>query len=171
MKVYVVTEGQYSDYSIEQIFSTRKNAELYVQTRRKDDYDHYYIEEYELDQVKFESVNYVNVYIAKTYLYLKQNKIVNSAFLYAEQYKKEVPEIKVEIFEKRDSSIFDRYIGYVEAYSIKSRKHAEKLAIEKYQTLTQQLLEDYADLIKKEQELTEWDKILDEYFEKGAING
>ena len=65
------------------------------------------IEEYELDQVKFESVDYVNVYIAKTYLYLKQNKIVNSAFLYAEQYKKEVPEIKVEIFEKRDSSIFD----------------------------------------------------------------
>jgi hypothetical protein len=102
---------------------------------------------------------------------LKQGKIVNGSFSYAEQYKKEVPEIKVEIFEKRESSIFDTCIAEIEAYSIKSRKHAEKLAIEKYQTLTQQLLEDYADVIAKEQELTEWDKILDEYFNGGAING
>jgi hypothetical protein len=171
MKVYVVTEGEYSAYHIEQIFSTRKNAELYVQTRPKDDYDHYYIEEYELDQVKFESCNYINVYSAKTYLYLKQGKIINCAFMHTEQYRKEVPDMEIKIFEKNESTIFERCLGYIEAHSIKSRKHAEKLAIEKYQTLTQQLLEDYADVIAKEQELTEWDKILDEYFEKELNNG
>lgn len=30
MKVYIVTQGQYSDYHIEQVFSTREKAQEYL---------------------------------------------------------------------------------------------------------------------------------------------
>ena len=48
-KVYVVTSGSYSDYSIECVFSTREKAEEYLQYHD----DEYRIEEYALDE-KFE---------------------------------------------------------------------------------------------------------------------
>ena len=51
-KVYVVTTGEYSDYSICTIFSTMEKAEQYTKYFNKDaDYTGYDIEEYELDPV------------------------------------------------------------------------------------------------------------------------
>lgn len=48
MKVYVVAEGCYSDYHIESIFSTRKQARNYVINRDRL-WNEWQIEEYELD--------------------------------------------------------------------------------------------------------------------------
>lgn len=47
-KVYVVTKGEYSDYGIERIFSTREAAEKYCATD-KDEYYSPMIEEWDLE--------------------------------------------------------------------------------------------------------------------------
>lgn len=46
MTVYVVTSGEYSDYSINRVFSNRKAGEDYIEWRPN---NYYRIEEYELD--------------------------------------------------------------------------------------------------------------------------
>lgn len=46
-KVYIVTCGDYSDYTIENVFSTKELAEEYI--NRVSTYDDYRVEEYELD--------------------------------------------------------------------------------------------------------------------------
>lgn len=50
-KIYVVTEGEYSDYHIEACFSTKKKAQEYIKNSKKVNGSYYYpdIEEYELD--------------------------------------------------------------------------------------------------------------------------
>jgi hypothetical protein len=51
--IYVVTHGEYSDYSIYALFSTKKLAEDYIKANSDknsyDSYDDYRIEEYKLD--------------------------------------------------------------------------------------------------------------------------
>ena len=50
-KIYVVTEGEYSDYHIEACFSTKKKAQEYIKNSKKVHESYYYpgIEEWELD--------------------------------------------------------------------------------------------------------------------------
>jgi len=50
-KIYVVTEGDYSDYHIEACFSTKKKAQEYIKNAKKVNESWYYpdIEEWELD--------------------------------------------------------------------------------------------------------------------------
>lgn len=50
-KVYIVTEGEYSDYQIEACFSTKKKAQEYIKNSKKVQGKYYYpdIEEWELD--------------------------------------------------------------------------------------------------------------------------
>ena len=57
MKVYIVTSGIYEDYHIDAVFSTRKDAELYIATHGITSDDNYYcmdsyIEEFEMDNDK-----------------------------------------------------------------------------------------------------------------------
>ena len=51
-KVYIVTSGEYSDYSIAAVFSTRRAAEVYCAVRNQPStwLDPYGIEEYEMDE-------------------------------------------------------------------------------------------------------------------------
>ncbi len=56
MKVYVVTAGEYSDYHIEAVYSTREKAELYVATHEGE------IEEYDIDEPVMEGKAYYGVY-------------------------------------------------------------------------------------------------------------
>lgn len=49
-KIYVVTEGEYSDYHIEACFSTKEKAQEYIKNAKKVNESYYYdIEEWELD--------------------------------------------------------------------------------------------------------------------------
>lgn len=46
MKIYIVTSGEYSDYGIDAVFSTKEKADEYIQQHGTD----YHIEEYDLDE-------------------------------------------------------------------------------------------------------------------------
>ena len=46
MKVYIVTEGQYSDYGVRAVFLSREKAAAYIKAN-EGKYDDYFIEEYE----------------------------------------------------------------------------------------------------------------------------
>lgn len=60
MIVYIVTEGVYSDYHIEAVFTDRNQAELYVASH-SNVYSEYIIEEWAVDEDKIEgdSVRYL----------------------------------------------------------------------------------------------------------------
>ena len=49
MKVYIATDGEYSDYHIEAVFTDEEQAKLYCATHSC------YLEEYEADEVKIET--------------------------------------------------------------------------------------------------------------------
>jgi hypothetical protein len=52
MKVYVVTAGSYSDYSIDSIFSTKELAEAYIAEGEKEPYASYNgVDEWEVDEL------------------------------------------------------------------------------------------------------------------------
>lgn len=52
-KIYVVTSGEYSDYGIDAIFSTKEKAQEYITIRTNSEYiwNELEIEEYELDRM------------------------------------------------------------------------------------------------------------------------
>ena len=53
MKVYVITRGTYSDYSIYAVTLDKKQAELF-KARYSDEWDEAHIEEYETEEYKIE---------------------------------------------------------------------------------------------------------------------
>lgn len=58
MKVYIVTKGFYSDYSIEAVFTSLRKAELYVAVRKNNEYSNEYdIDEFETDDEKITDKN------------------------------------------------------------------------------------------------------------------
>ena len=70
MKIYVITEGEYSDYHICAVFDDKKKAELYCAVREEKDFlnnncyifgDEYMIEEYDTDDVNLEGTVYYGV--------------------------------------------------------------------------------------------------------------
>lgn len=56
-KVYIVTSGSYSDYSIARAFSTEALAKEWLGDNTEQDYDGYSIEEYELDDLSGKEKN------------------------------------------------------------------------------------------------------------------
>jgi len=57
MTVYIVTSGEYSDYGINVVFSTREKADAYVKIHnRGGPYDSAGVEEYEVDDIGDESI-------------------------------------------------------------------------------------------------------------------
>lgn len=58
MKVYIVTQGEYSDYHIEEVFTDREKAEIFCATLNEKYYAFPEIEEYETDKVKIEGKIY-----------------------------------------------------------------------------------------------------------------
>lgn len=51
MTIYIATDGEYSDYHIEAVFTCEKQAKLYCATHN------FYLEEYEADEVKISTEN------------------------------------------------------------------------------------------------------------------
>lgn len=54
MKVYIVTSGEYSSYSIEAVFTDKKQAELYAAVH-SDDYIPCYVETWDSDETKIDT--------------------------------------------------------------------------------------------------------------------
>lgn len=70
MKIYVITEGDYSDYHICAVFTDKKKAELYCAINEEKDFvnnncyvfgDEYMIEEFDTDDVNIEGTVYYGV--------------------------------------------------------------------------------------------------------------
>lgn len=61
-KVYVVTNGEYSDFHIEAIFTTREKAEAFLNSREKGDYDNWEMYEYPIDYPDFIADKIANGY-------------------------------------------------------------------------------------------------------------
>lgn len=55
MTIYIVTQGEYSDYGIQAVFTTMEQAMQYAAWHNDDYYEPCIIEEYEADAVKFDS--------------------------------------------------------------------------------------------------------------------
>lgn len=65
-KVYIVTEGDYSDYRIEACFSTKKKAQEYIENAKQVNHNYYpEIEEWDLDS-NSDIVDVINVYFTFT---------------------------------------------------------------------------------------------------------
>lgn len=84
-KIYIVTTGCYSDYSIEAVFTTKKKAKDYVQQNGTD----YNIEEYELDKevFKVEKLWRVEFTLNEDYGYDKHSSVAASGLSNDTSYK------------------------------------------------------------------------------------
>lgn len=68
MKVYIVTEGLYSDYGICAVFLSREKAAAYIKTN-EGEYDDYFIEEYETSDGEIETAqDFLDDVYIKTYV-------------------------------------------------------------------------------------------------------
>jgi hypothetical protein len=150
MKVYVVTRGEYSDYSIEKVFLDKEKAEKYAELYEKTNRyaDNVNVEEYTIFDDSFDcNLTEPNTYYAQ-YIDLETGRLG--------WYGKE----------KCISSAKSFYViesDGIMARSLISPEHAKKIAIEQYQIHTQRIYEEQMSY--------------EEYFEKylanmkGAING
>lgn len=81
MTIYIVTQGSYSDYHIEECFSTKELAKKYIEELRKEEdcwFEEPHIEEYELD-TEFEICDLIDVELITETPFTAPNKkeIVN----------------------------------------------------------------------------------------------
>lgn len=113
--VYVLTSGEYSDYHISGVFSTKKKAERFILNNPTGSYDRYDIEEWELDERQDDTTKTIWCCV----LSLKDGTISGewSYELSCKDYYTEVKAFRLEV--RGCSSV--------------SREHAQKLAIEKRQ--------------------------------------
>lgn len=153
MKVYLVSSGEYSDYGIDAIFSTRELAERYLAGNEKyDKYDLYVIEEWELDEHQHEALR--PIWIVWIGLSKDSGKITS------ESRDVEVAPLNAHVPPEQDVSNASEKIEHVaygltrdlygnyrrstpittlewrENYSVRSyvsAEHARKLAVEAYQ--------------------------------------
>lgn len=133
MKVYVVTAGEYSDYHICKIFLDKEKAEKYVALENEmNKYwsDNCWVNEWDTsdDSVDID---------AKTAKYYYAYITTEGEIETDEDDGQDYPEIRIdkgEVIVKADD-------WGISVYSKKSYKHAEKVAIEQYQKITQLKLE------------------------------
>ena len=133
--VYLVRYGCYSDQGIAGVFSTQEKAQKYCDVHNEiNDYDDYYVEEYELDEVEVSPDAAVVVYYY-TYIALKDDGYQKAGHLFRSGEEKKILTTPVVITKDTSDSV-------VRVASIMSLDHAKKVAIEQYQMYTQQQLED-----------------------------
>ena len=113
-KVFVVTSGEYSDYRIERVFSTRKKALEYLDTKD----DGYTLEVFDLDE-PIER----NTHVYKISFELDKKKVWNVSIVWDKRYK-DMIHIGSRYFNNRNTLDI-----YVES---DSRKRALKIASERY---------------------------------------
>lgn len=140
-KIYVVTKGEYSDYSIVGVYSNREKAEEVVERKPGGEWagiDTFEIEEYDLDAPVTER------YRKKFICYLS----VESGEILKERETGETVSDAQFMVARGETEIRDDYwytvwephyinkkIQAIEAMSSVSREHAQKLAVEKRQEL------------------------------------
>ena len=151
MKVYVVTRGEYSDYSIEKVFLDKEKAEKYAELYEKTNRyaDNVNVEEYTIFDDSFDCNLTEPIEFYVQYIDLESGKLGWNG--------------KEKVLSSATSFCEIVYGDMLKAGSQKSPEHAKKIAIEQYQIHTQRIYEEQMSY--------------EEYFEKylanmkGAING
>ena len=151
MKVYVVTEGEYSDYSIVKVFLNKEKAEKYAELYEKTDRyaDCVNVEEYETYDKNFDCSLIEPIEFYVQFIDMSTGKLGWDG--------------KEKLLSTQKSFYEIKYEDSIKACSQKSAEHAKKIAIEQYQIHTQRMYEE--------------EMSYEEYFEKylanmkGAING
>jgi hypothetical protein len=150
MKVYVVTEGEYSDYSIVKVFLNKEKAEKYAELYGKGDwFDTTRVEEYIVYDEFFDSKLTEPIEFYVQFIDLESGKLGRNG--------------KEKVLSSATSFCEIVYGDMLKAGSQKSAEHAKKIAIEQYQIHTQRMYEE--------------EMSYEEYFEKylanmkGTING
>jgi hypothetical protein len=64
MKIFIVTDGEYSDYSICSVWSTKEKADEMVRIKRLDEYSSARVEEYEVDPTEYVEKEGIRVMIS-----------------------------------------------------------------------------------------------------------
>lgn len=129
MKVYVVTEGEYSDYGIVKVFLDKEKAEKYAELYEKTERfaDNVNVEEYTIYDDSFDSNLTEPIEFYVQYIDLENGKLGWDG--------------KEKIISTK-KSFYDIGCGtMLKACSQKSAEHAKKIAIEQYQIRTQQAFE------------------------------
>jgi len=131
MKVYVVSAGEYSDYHICRIFLDKEKAKKYVAIENEiNQYYECWITEWETDDNEIDMNAKVGHYY---YAYIDLDGELKTDE--EDEGKETFPHIdKGEVIIETDD-------WGISVYSKKSYKHAEKVAIEQYQKITQLKLE------------------------------
>lgn len=136
MKVYVVTEGEYSDYCIDKVFIDKKKAMAYVSAKNgdvKNKYCAFYrIEEYETSDEKIQCNVDVKEYF-RCRIFLKKTSFRNKCEI--DEY------IEKAHIANRENTFFINGEYFIDVFSTNGMEHAKKVAIEQYQIFTQNELE------------------------------
>lgn len=129
-KIYIVTTGEYSDYRIVKVFLDKEKAEKYAEVYQKTDKcaDNTSVEEHVMYDDCFEiTLTKPNTYYAQ-YIDLEDGELGWNG-------EKEALSTAPSFYE-----ILYGGLGLM-AYSLKSKEHAKKIAIEQYQIHTQRIFE------------------------------
>lgn len=137
MKVYVVTEGSYSDYHIDSIFSTREKADIRVALLNSSDYRDADVEEWDVDYIEIDTnqkiIDYAIVYYGTRDNFNKD--IIRSICLYkglegAITFSKSIDlvgdnhkfVVRADTIEKAKKIFYDKYAEAMNNYLIELRK-------------------------------------------------
>lgn len=110
MTIYISTDGAYSDYHIEAVFTDEKQAKLYCATHNC------YLEEYEADEIKIETENKPLVLWGARF---DRNGIEDICKKYFTFYKRE------DFYEDYANVALDASVDKEKAKKIIADKHAE----------------------------------------------
>jgi hypothetical protein len=151
MKVYVVTRGEYSNYSIDKVFLDKEKAEKYAELYEKTNRyaDNVNVEEYIVYDEFFDSKLTEPIEFYVQYIDLESGKLGWDG--------------KEKVLSSATSFYEFEYGDMLKACSQKSAEHAKKIAIEQYQIHTQRIYE----------EQMSYEEYFGKYLAnmKGAING
>ena len=136
-KVYIVRYGEYSDQGIAGVFSTKEKAQKYCDVHNEiEDYEDYWINDYELDGDELsEDTKVVTYYGCIIYL---NNRISSDGTRYyhkkgdidsedMEEKRIYTKDVEIKVF-----SGVDWLQEYIEVWSVKGKEHAKKVALDKY---------------------------------------
>ena len=122
-KIYLVRYGEYSDQGIAGAFSTEEKAQKYCDVHNElEEYEDYWIDDYELDKDELSSearvVTYYNVCVYKIF-----DEYTEAGEVYAEEEEKGIFTKPVIVEDKED---------YIHVASTTSMEHAKKVAFDTY---------------------------------------
>ena len=136
-KVYIVRYGEYSDQGIAGVFSTEEKAQKYCDINNEiEDYEDYWIDDYELDEDELSADAKVVTYYGCT-IYLEDCIGMDGIRYYHKKGDMDFEDMEEKRIYTKDVDIRvqtgdDLVYECIEVWSAKGKEHAKKVALDKY---------------------------------------